>query len=82
MTGQPPADPFQLAEWNALAEECFIAGCTSTDIDQRGPVRLRGGGMRKACVEHWEGVFRVLGAEACWESGDAYRPVSHLEVPA
>lgn len=60
-------DPWRLTDWDALPEECFVAACDNTDIDQRAPVWLRGGGMAKACVEHWEGVQRVLGDQASWE---------------
>lgn len=65
----PPTerDGFRLAEWNALPDVCFIAGCDNDDIDQRGPVWLRDGSMHKACSEHWEPIFRVLGEQATWE---------------
>lgn len=66
-------DPWRMAEWNALPDECLIDACDNTEIDQRGPVWLRSGGMRKACVEHWEGIFRVLGEQAAWERTDAMR---------
>jgi len=57
-------DPWRMDEWHALADECFIRGCDDDDIDQRGPVFLRDGSMHKACVEHWEGVMRVLGEQS------------------
>lgn len=66
-------DPWRLAEWNALTEECFIGGCDHADIDHRGPVFLRDGSMHKACTEHWEPIFRVLGEQASWERTDAMR---------
>lgn len=69
-------DPWRMAEWNALPDVCLIASCDSDDIDQRGPVWLRDGGMRKACVEHWEGIFRVLSEQATWESTDGSRTAS------
>ena len=61
------SDPFRIQEWDALPDVCLIAGCDSDEIDQRGPVWLRDGSMHKACVEHWEGIFRVLGVQATWE---------------
>lgn len=57
-------------EWHALPEQCYIAGCDSDEIDHRGPVSLRDGSIHKACVEHWEGVFRVLGEQASWGRTD------------
>lgn len=68
VTSEP--DPWRLAEWQKLPEVCLIAGCDNHDIDQRGPVQLRNGSIHKACVEHWEGVFRVLGEQASWERTD------------
>jgi hypothetical protein len=66
-------DAWRIAQWYALPDVCLIAGCRSEDIDQRGPVWLRNGSMHKACVEHWEGVFRVLGEQATWERTDGSR---------
>lgn len=69
-------DPWRREEWAALLaspDGCFIAGCDSDEIDQRGPVWLRDGSMRKACTEHWEPIFRVLGEQASWEQVDAMR---------
>lgn len=68
------SDGWRLDEWHALPEVCLIAGCDGADIDHRGPVWLRDGSMHKACREHWEGVYRVLGEQASWERTDAYRP--------
>lgn len=68
---QPEAGSWRLAEWAALPNECFIDGCSGSDIDQRGPVFIKGGLIRKACVEHWEPIFRVLGEHAAWERTDA-----------
>jgi hypothetical protein len=59
-----------MAEWKALPEECLISSCENSEIDQRGPVWLRDGSMHKACVEHWEGIFSVLGEQATWEKTD------------
>jgi hypothetical protein len=64
-------DLWRLAEWEALPDECFIAACDASETDLRGPVWLRGGGMAKACTEHWEGIMRVLGEQV--GSEDAYR---------
>lgn len=61
------SDPFRIGEWDTLPDVCLIAGCDSDEIDQRGPVWLRDKSMHKACVEHWEGIFRVLGGQATWE---------------
>lgn len=66
-------DPFRLAEWNNLPEVCLFQGCDSDDIDQRGPVFLRDGSIHKACVEHWEPIFRVFGEQATWEQRDGAR---------
>lgn len=66
-------DPWRLEEWNAIPEECFIKGCINDDIDQRGPVITKDGTMHKACVEHWTGIFSVLGDQATWEHNDAMR---------
>lgn len=66
-------DPWRLSEWDALSEECLISTCDNDEIDQRGPVWLRDGSMHKACTEHWEGIFRVLGEQASWEQTDASR---------
>jgi len=77
--GQEPGggeDEWRLAEWNALPDECLIGPCDNTEIDRRSPVWLRDGSMRKACVEHWEAVHRVLGDQVLREpegGGDAYR---------
>lgn len=65
------SDPWRMDEWKALADVCFIAGCDHDDIDQRGPVFLRDGSIHKACAEHWEPIFRVLGEQATWEQTDA-----------
>lgn len=66
-------DAWRLDEWNALPDVCLIAGCDSAEADQRGPVHLRDGSIQKACPEHWGAIFRVLGEQASWERGDAYR---------
>lgn len=68
------SDGFRLDEWNALPNVCLFAGCENGDIDERGPIWLRGGSMRKACTEHWEPTMRVLGDQASWERTDAFRP--------
>lgn len=72
--GVPDArDPMWLATWARLPDDvCMISGCNATEVDQRGPVWLRGGGMGKACPEHWEPIMRVLGEQATWERTDAY----------
>lgn len=79
MTAYPPIDTtepadagWRLDEWAALPDVCFIAGCEAFETDPRGPVWLRDGSMHKACPEHWEPIFRVLGEHA-GASGDAYR---------
>jgi hypothetical protein len=66
-------DQWRIVEWRALPDECLIAACDGADIDHRGPVWLRDGSMRKACTEHWEAIFGVLGAQASWERVDGYR---------
>jgi hypothetical protein len=63
-------DSWRMAEWEALPEVCLIAACESGEIDQRGPVWLRDGSIHKACVEHWEGLFSVLGEQATWGQTD------------
>ena len=63
-------DPWRMDEWKALPDECLIRACEGDEIDQRGPVWLRDGSMHKACTEHWEGIFRVLGEQASWERTD------------
>lgn len=74
-TAVTETDPFRLAEWNALIDVCFIAGCDNLDIDERGPVWVRSPqeptkvSMHKACVEHWEPIMRVLGEQMTWEHG-------------
>lgn len=71
--GTDPGDPFRLEKWAALADDvCMFAGCNASETDQRGPVWLRGGGMAKACTEHWEPIMRVIGEQASWER-DAMR---------
>lgn len=65
-------DPWRMAEWHALPEQCDIAGCDSTEVDRRGPMFLRDKSMHKLCPEHWEAVFRVLGEQVSWEA-DAHR---------
>lgn len=67
------SDPWRLAEWNALPDVCLISACEGDEIDERGPVWLRDGSMHKACVEHWEGIFRVLGGQATWTRVDGAR---------
>lgn len=66
-------DPWRIAEWNALPDRCAIAGCDNDDADQRGPVQLRDGTMFKACSEHWEAIFRILGELVMWERMDGGR---------
>lgn len=66
------ADPWRMDEWQALDDVCGIAGCDNTEIDQRGPVFLRGGQIMKVCAEHWGPIFRVLGEQVSWEH-DAMR---------
>jgi hypothetical protein len=73
------ADPWRMAEWNGLADECLIAGCGSEEIDQRGPVWLRNATMHKACVEHWEGIMSVLGEQGAWERTDGSRQTPEVE---
>jgi hypothetical protein len=80
MSTDTPNDAFRLAEWNALPEVCLFQGCSSDDIDQRGPVFLRDGSIHKACVEHWEPIFRVLGEQASWERVDGMRWAGDLGV--
>lgn len=67
------ADPWRMTEWQALPETCLIEACAGDEIDQRGPVFLRDGSIHKACTEHWEGIFRVLGEQATWERQDGSR---------
>lgn len=69
------SDAWQLAKWRALPDQCLIAGCESDRTDERGPVFLRNGSMHKACPEHWEPIFRVLGEQATWQRDDAMREV-------
>jgi len=69
--GKP--DSWKLQHWNSLPDICLIEGCDGSEIDQRGPVWVRNGDhvlMLKACVEHWEAVYRVLGVQASWERMD------------
>lgn len=70
------SDPFRLGEWHALPDVCFVAACDASETDPRGPVWLRDHGMAKACTEHWEGVFRVLGEQV--GSNDSYRSGSKV----
>lgn len=72
------SDKWRLAEWNALPDECFIAACEASETDQRGPVWLRGGSMAKACTEHWEGIFRVLGEQSGGD--DSYVSLGDMDV--
>jgi hypothetical protein len=72
-------DPWRLDECKALPDQCAIAACDNGDIDQRGPVWLRDGSMLKVCIEHWEGVFRVLGEQASWERTDGSRQAGESE---
>lgn len=67
------SDPWRMDEWHALPDECLIAGCDGEEIDVRGPIFLRDGSIRKACVEHWEAITLVLGEQATWERTDAAR---------
>ena len=76
MTHEDDPDPWRMAEWNALPDACLIRGCEGGEIDQRGPVALVDGSIHKACTEHWEGVFRVLGEQATWERTDGARTTS------
>jgi hypothetical protein len=71
----PKADAWRLAEWEQLADTCLFHGCDASpdDMDQRGPVLLRDGSIHKACSDHWEPIFRILGEQASWESTDAMR---------
>ena len=73
MTQEPEGaeDWWRLAEWHALPDVCLIAACEGTEIDQRAPVWLADGSMHKACVGHWEAVYRVLGEQVGGD--DAYR---------
>lgn len=66
-------DPFRLAEWADLPDCCAIAGCDTSEADQRGPVFLRDGTMFKVCPEHWEAIHLVLGEQAKWERQDGSR---------
>jgi hypothetical protein len=77
MAERANADRWGRDDFAALPHHCFIAACDSTDIDERGPVFLRDGTIRKACTEHWEGVFRVLGEQASWERMDGAREDDH-----
>lgn len=67
------ADPWRMEEWKTLPNQCLISTCSNDDIDVRGPVWLRNGSMHKACTEHWEAIFRVLGEQATWERTDGFR---------
>lgn len=64
------SDPWRLDEWATLPDVCLIAGCESWEVDARGPVWLRDGSIHKACPEHWEGIFRVLGEQSSWQRTD------------
>lgn len=67
---------WRLEQWCSLPNVCLIAGCDGTDIDQRGPIWVRNGDhvlMLKACTEHWEGIYQVLGVQASWERTDGAR---------
>lgn len=57
---EPVDDPWRMKEWNALSNICFIEGCESPDVDQRGPIFLRDGSIHKACQDHWEAVISIL----------------------
>lgn len=61
--GAKAYDPWRMEEWKSLPDVCFIRGCESPDADQRGPVFLRDGSIHKACPDHWEPIFRVLGEQ-------------------
>lgn len=72
-------DAWRMDEWNALPDVCLIAACDNDDLDRRGPVWLRDGSMHKACVEHWEGILRVLGQQASWERTDGARQAAQVK---
>lgn len=55
---------------------CFVAGCTSEDVDGRGPIRTTDGREMPACTPHWTAVFEILGEQD--RDGYAYLD-DHLE---
>lgn len=72
-------DRWRLREWETLLADatrgCYVAGCTSTDIDERGPVFDDRKRMHKACPGHWEGVYAVLGAQQAANNPETYEIV-------
>lgn len=77
-------DPWRLAEWHALADVCFIEGCNSeSGICERAPIYLTDGSIWKACTEHWEAIYLVLGEQTLWERTDGARhiPVAQEGAP-
>jgi hypothetical protein len=50
--------------WEDSPDVCMFRGCGNTDMDGRGPVVTRDGAYWKACVSHWEAVYRVHGVLA------------------
>lgn len=60
---------WRMDEWVELPQRCLIVACENDEIDERGPIWVwspTGPLMRKACVEHWEGIYRVLGEQVSW----------------
>ena len=60
-------DPWRLSEWRHRldnGERCFVAGCGSPDVDQRGPIVDTDGRMHLACPAHWEAITAVLGRQS------------------
>jgi len=78
----PPADPWHAEEFAALPDVCLISGCDQGEIDERGPVWLRNGTIHKACTEHWEAIFRVLGEQAAWERTDGAHEKAPTDRPS
>lgn len=61
-------DPWRLEEWHSRLRpsaepRCFVASCTNTDVDERGPIYDTAGRMHLACPPHWEGVMGELGRQ-------------------
>jgi hypothetical protein len=63
------APEWRMDEWLLAPNICLFVACENPEIDERGPVWVWSPGgplMRKACVEHWEGIYRVLGEQVSW----------------
>src|SRR5438874_162516 len=52
-------DPWRMTEWQTrleAGEHCFVGGCSSPDVDQRGPIVDTNGRMHLACPDHWAAI--------------------------